>query len=95
MDDDRDMSCLGCHNDRHRDKTTFGKDNIGTDPSQQASCLKEAVKHTERIGQVFPGTITAELAGTDTIVRDLLILDQSFFNTFVGTDIMDLISIFL
>ena len=46
----------------------------------------------ERIREVLPVEIPAQLAGRDPIVGDLLLLDQSRFDPIVGTDIIDLIT---
>ena len=47
---------------------------------------------TERIREVLPVKIPAQLSGGDSIVRNLLLRDQAFLDSIVGADIEDLIS---
>ena len=87
MDDTGNVQSCSCPYDRYADKTAFGKDDVGTDPLQMISGLYKALDDTEGVSQIFHIQIAPELAGRNSIVRDIKICDQLLLNSVIGANI--------
>ena len=79
MYDGRHMERLGSQYDRNRYETALTEYYRRLYFPDQGTSLSVAMYDAERIRKVLPVKITAELSGTDTMIRDSLFFYQVFF----------------
>ena len=95
MNQERDFQLICCQCNRNSHKSSLGKNNIRTDLLQNLPGLMNSLQHTERIGNIFQIKISSEFSGRNTIIGNVHVLNQLFFDSVVGTDVKNLIPSFL
>ena len=70
----------------------FGENHIRFQFLQQFSGFGKSFQHTERIGEVLYVKITSQFTGGYSVIRNSHFFDELTLNTFIGTNIGNLIS---
>ena len=92
MNDAGNFERSRCAHDRNSNKTSLGKNHVGTDFLQDTSGLYITFHNPERIREILQIKVAAELSRGNPIIGDIIISDQPFLHSFIGTDIGNFIA---
>ena len=95
VDHHRDVPHAGGPDHGHGNIAALGEDDVRLEFFDDLRRLAEAHQDPEGVGEVLHVKVSAQLSGGNAAVFDPLALDQTLFDTFVGTDIEDLKPCFL